>query len=48
VVKRYFGAKPRPGFEYLLEGMPELPRPARKRPSAPEVAPAGADGWPNP
>jgi hypothetical protein len=46
--ERFFGAKPRPVFECLLEGMPELPRPARKRPSAPEVATVGAEGWPNP
>jgi hypothetical protein len=26
--ERFFGAKPRPVFEYLLERMPELPRPA--------------------
>jgi hypothetical protein len=50
-VERFFRAKPRPVFECLLEGMPELPRPARKRPSAPEspeAASARADGWPNP
>jgi hypothetical protein len=46
--ERFFGAKPRPVFEYLLERMPELPRPVRKRPSTPEVAPAGEDRWPNP
>jgi hypothetical protein len=45
--ERFFGAKPHPVFEYLLERMPELPRPVRKRPSAPEAAPAGADRWPN-
>jgi hypothetical protein len=46
--ERFFGAKPRPVFECLLEGMPELPRPTRKRPSAPQAASAGEDGWPNP
>jgi hypothetical protein len=46
--ERFFGAKPQPVFEYLLERMPELPRPVRKRPTTPEVAPAGEDGWPNP
>jgi hypothetical protein len=46
--ERFFGAKPRPVFECLLERMPELPRPARKRTSAPEAAAAGTHGWPNP
>jgi len=46
--ERFFGAKPRPVFEYLLERMPELPRPARKRPPAPEAAPEGPERWPNP
>jgi hypothetical protein len=46
--ERFFGAKPRPVFKCLLEGMPELPRPARERPSAPEGATAGAEGRPNP
>lgn len=32
--ERFFGAKPRPLFEWLLERMPELPRPAKRRPSA--------------
>lgn len=31
--ERFFGAKPRPVFEWLLERLPELPRPAQKRPS---------------
>jgi hypothetical protein len=31
--ERFFGAKPEPVFEWLLERMPELPRPAQKRPS---------------
>jgi hypothetical protein len=44
--ERFFGAKPRPVFECLLERMPELPRPARKRPSVPEAASTGAEGWP--
>jgi hypothetical protein len=46
--ERFFGAKPRPVFEHLLEGMPELPRPARKRPPALEGATAGGEGRPNP
>jgi hypothetical protein len=46
--ERFFGAKPRPVFEWLLERMPELPRPARKRPSAPEGTTTAAEGWPNP
>jgi Family of unknown function (DUF6399) len=29
--ERFFGAKPQPLFEWLLERMPELPRPAQKR-----------------
>jgi hypothetical protein len=32
--ERFFGSKPRPLFEWLLERMPELPRPAQRRPSA--------------
>jgi len=28
--ERFFGSKPRPMFEWLLERMPELPRPARR------------------
>jgi Family of unknown function (DUF6399) len=30
--ERFFGAKPRQVFDYLLERMPELPRPGRQRP----------------
>ncbi len=44
--ERFFGAKPRPVFECLLERMPELPRPARKRPAVPEAETPGAEGWP--
>jgi hypothetical protein len=36
--ERFFGSKPEPVFEWLLARMPELPRPAQKRPSAPEKA----------
>lgn len=36
--ERFFGSKPEPVFEWLLERMPELPRPAQKRPSAPDKA----------
>jgi len=32
--ERFFGSKPEPVFEWLMERMPELPRPAQKRPSA--------------
>jgi hypothetical protein len=32
--ERFFGSKPRPLFEWLLERMPELPRPAQRRPMA--------------
>jgi hypothetical protein len=45
--ERFFGAKPRPVFECLLEGMPELPRPAPKRSSAPKPPTDEAEGWPN-
>ncbi len=33
--ERFFGSKPQPLFEWLLERMPELPQPAKKRSSAP-------------
>jgi hypothetical protein len=46
--ERFFGAKPRAVFECLLEGMRELPRPARKRPSAPKGATVEEEEWPNP
>jgi Family of unknown function (DUF6399) len=46
--ERFFGAKPRAVFECLLEGMPELPRPARKRSSTSEAATAEAKEWPKP
>jgi Family of unknown function (DUF6399) len=36
--ERFFGAKPRPVFEWLLERMPDLPRPAQKRPSTQKKA----------
>jgi hypothetical protein len=36
--ERFFGSKPRPLFEWLLERMPELPRPAQQRPSAAKKA----------
>jgi hypothetical protein len=32
--ERFFGSKPRPLFEWLLERMPDLPRPAAKRKKA--------------
>ncbi len=36
--ERFFGAKPRPLFTWLLEHLPELPRPAQKRRATPEKA----------
>jgi hypothetical protein len=36
--ERFFGSKPRPLFEWLPERMPELPRPAQRRPSATKKA----------
>jgi hypothetical protein len=44
--ERFFAAKPRPVFESLLERMPELPRPAQKRPSARKAAAAEVKDWP--
>jgi len=38
--ERFFGSKPRPVFEWLLERMPELPRPARRAPATLEAAAA--------
>jgi hypothetical protein len=38
--ERFFGSKPRPVFEWLLERMPELPRPARRAPATQEAATA--------
>jgi hypothetical protein len=40
--ERFFGSKPEPVFEWLLERMPELPRPAQKRPSGSQKATAAA------
>jgi hypothetical protein len=40
--ERFFGSKPRPLFEWLLERMPELPRPAQRRPSAAKKATSAA------
>jgi len=38
--ERFFGHKPRDVFSWLLERMPDLPRPAAKRPKkAPQAAP---------
>src|SRR5439155_8368471 len=34
--ERFFGSKPEPVFEWLLERMPELPRPGQRRSSASE------------
>jgi hypothetical protein len=44
--ERFFGAKPRPVFDCLLEQMPELPRPAKKRPAAADAATGEGEGWP--
>jgi hypothetical protein len=44
--ERFFGAKPRPVFECLLERMPELPRPARKRRAAQKAATVGVEERP--
>jgi Family of unknown function (DUF6399) len=46
--ERFFGTKPRPVFEWLLERLGELPRPARRRSAASQTATAGAAGRPNP
>ena len=40
--ERFFGSKPRPLFEWLLERIPELPRPAQRRPSAAKRATSAA------
>ena len=40
--ERFFGSKPRPLFEWLLERMPELPRPAQRRPSSAKKATSAA------
>jgi hypothetical protein len=36
--ERFFGSKPCPVFEWLLERLPDLPRPAQRRKTGPEVA----------
>ena len=36
--ERFFGSRPGPVFEWLLERMPQLPRPARRAPATPEAA----------
>ncbi len=45
--ERFFGKKPRDVFRWLLERLPDLPRPAAKRPkkATPSAAKAGW-GWP--
>jgi hypothetical protein len=40
--ERFFGSKPCPLFEWLLERLPDLPRPARRRKTAPELATTAA------
>ena len=47
--ERFFGAKPRDLFGWLLERLPELPRPAAKRPARRDPRPQTKDkGRPNP
>ena len=40
--ERFFGSKPCPVFEWLLERLPDLPRPAQRRKTVPEVAATAA------
>jgi hypothetical protein len=40
--ERFFGSKPCPVFEWLLERLPDLPRPAQRRKIVPEVATTAA------
>jgi len=40
--ERFFGSKPCPVFEWLLERLPDLPRPAKRRKTLPEVATTAA------
>jgi uncharacterized protein DUF6399 len=46
--ERFFGSKPRDVFTWLLERLPELPRPAKKPEKKPERPEAAAAGWPTP
>ena len=46
--ERFFGSKPRDVFAWLLERLPELPRPVRKSPKATERPHEGPPEWPNP
>ena len=46
--ERFFGSKPEPVFEWLLERLPELPRPVRKATPPQEAVATAAEGWPNP
>jgi hypothetical protein len=40
--ERFFGSQPCPVFEWLLERLPDLPRPAQRRKTVPEVATTAA------
>jgi hypothetical protein len=46
--ERFFGKKPRDVFGWLLARLPDLPRPAAKRPNkASQTAAKTEEGWPN-
>ena len=40
--ERFFGSQPYPVFDWLLERLPDLPRPAQRRKTVPEVAATAA------
>lgn len=46
--ERFFGSKPQAVFTWLLERLPELPRPAKKAGKGTERPEAGTTGRPNP
>lgn len=46
--ERFFGSKPRDVFAWLLDRLPELPRPVRKPAKVTEGPGEGAPEWPNP
>jgi Family of unknown function (DUF6399) len=46
--ERFFGKKPRDVFGWLLERLPDLPRPAARRPKpAPQATAKAGEGWPD-